>query len=483
MGTNTMKRFLPAILLLAAFVGLSLQFINEPLRTRRSDYRSNMLKQVVTKDGNVVRTDYIDDDGIPRIAANVGYATKISVQQGNSETETFFDDRGERISLYCGYYGILREYDEAGNNIRITYLNEKNEPVVMSLNYAVEERCFNEAGRLVSRRYLDTEGNPALSCENGFGARYRYDDKGRMVMVTYIGEKGEPVTLPYGYSTLVRRYSDTDSSGNRNGIKDLYYLPDGSPALLPLGQSGEYKEYDGNGLVLWMTYLDADGSPIVTNKGYTSVAYTYYANNSVQSTFYYDIHGNPFRMSEGQYGTKDENGQTVYLNADGTEQFNIKNYVYKHSGTVIIIAIILVLFSSFTGRKINCLMLAAYLGVIAYFTLMYRETGETRIGLFRSYRAVLFSAEARAGILKNIWLFVPLGAILYRIYPRKAVLSVPVLLSVIIEAVQLLSGTGICELSDVISNGLGGAIGYGAATLTQAIRKALNQKQLCVLNS
>ena len=63
-------------------------------------------------------------------------------------------------------------------------------------------------------------------------------------------------------------------------------------------------------------------------------------------------------------------------------------------------------------------------------------------------------------MIDNILLFLPLGTILYRIYPKICILIVPALISIIIEISQFVSKTGICELSDIISNGLGGIIGY-----------------------
>ena len=475
MKKNTLKKTIPALVLLAAFVWFSFHYINAPLKKLRSEYRSSELNQVVTKDGNVIRTDYIDDDGNLQIAADVGYATQLIVRQNNSETETFLDDQGEQIIQYCGYYGILRDYDAAGNNIRVTYLDKNNIPIVMSMNYAVEERVFNESCQQISCRYLDAEGNPALSQDNGFGMRYEYDDKGRRIRITYLDETGGPLILPSGYSTLVREYYETDGPENGNVKKEFYYLPDGVPASLSLGQYGVYKEYDKNGQISLMTYLDDDGFPMVTNKGYTSVAYTYNADNSVQSTLYYDINGDLFQMSEGQYGTKNEKGQTVYLNADGTEQFNVKNFVYNDSRFVIIIAIVLVVLSAFAEKKLNWLMLTIYTGVILYFTLMYRESDESRFGVLSSYSSFFVNAEARASILKNIWLFIPLGGILSRLYPRRIILVAPILLSITIEAVQYFFGMGLCELDDVISNGLGGAVGYGMGCLAQIIRRQFHR--------
>ena len=280
-----------------------------------------------------------------------------------------------------------------------------------------------------------------------------------------------------GYSILVREYYETDGPENGKVKKEFYYLPDGTPAALLLGEYGKYMEYDENRQISLETYLDADGNPIVTNKGYTTVKYTYYADNTVQSTLYFDINGNPFQMSEGQYGTENRNGQMVYLKADGTEQFNIKNLVYNKSGFVIVFAIVLVVLSVLTGKKLNWLLLIIYSCVIIYFTLMYRETVGSKIEVFHSYSKFFVSAEMRTSIIRNIWLFIPFGAILFRLCPRKTILLVPVFFSIMIETFQYFTGIGICEIDDVISNGLGGAVGYGMGCFVLMIHDRFFQKK------
>ena len=461
MGTNINKKWLISLFLLAAFVVISLLFITAPHKEPRSELHASDLKQVVTQDGNLTRYDYVDEDGNPQIAANVGYATRLVFREDNRELETYLDDRGERISRYSGYYGILREYDDDGHDIRITYLDEENNPFVIALWYAVEERTFNESGQVESCRYLDAEGKPTLSRYYGYGARYEYDEKGRRNKIIYFDEMGKPMIISSGYSSLMREYYETDGPENGKVKREFYFLEDGTPATLSLGQCGVYKEYNTkNGQNSLITYLDAAGNPIVTNKGYTSVAYTYHANNTVESTLYYDINGNPYRLNEGQYGTQNNYGEMLYLNADGSVQFSIKNFVYNNSGFIVLIALVIVLPTAFSGTKTSWLLLIGYIGAIAFFTLMYREVGESEISVLDSYRRIFVSAEARADILKNIWLFIPLGAILYRLYPQKTVLILPLLLSITIELTQYLAGLGLCELDDVISNGLGGVIGY-----------------------
>ncbi len=182
-------------------------------------------------------------------------------------------------------------------------------------------------------------------------------------------------------------------------------------------------------------------------------------------------------MTEGQYGIKYKNGQTVYLNADGTEQLSLKNFVYNDSRFVIVIAILLVVLSTLVGKKMNWLMLIIYIGVVLYFTLIFRETGKSTISVLRSYKRIFASAELRASILKNIWLFIPLGAILLGLRPQKRILIVPFLLSIMIEATQYFLGSGLCELDDIISNGLGGAVGYGMGCFAQRIRRQIYRKK------
>ena len=115
---------------------------------------------------------------------------------------------------------------------------------------------------------------------------------------------------------------------------------------------------------------------------------------------------------------------------------------------------------------------------------MYREGGDAKsnFDLFWSYREIFSDSGARADILKNIWLFIPLGAILYRLYPQKTILFVPLLLSIMIELVQLTTGTGLCELDDMFSNGLGGCIGFamehGLAQILPVIKLEINKYQI-----
>ena len=106
---------------------------------------------------------------------------------------------------------------------------------------------------------------------------------------------------------------------------------------------------------------------------------------------------------------------------------------------------------------------------------MYRtkRVSNTNFDLFETYKQLFIDAEKRSSILRNVWLFIPLGAILFKLYPSKTILIIPVLFSIIIEGYQYYSGTGLCELADVIDNGLGAIIGYCTGKLISGIRQNL----------
>lgn len=452
---------------------VSILLFNTSKKTPLSGYRSDDLKMVVTRDGDITQTDYVDSEGKTCLAVNLGYATRIVAKEEDREWEYYLDEKGIKVSMATGFYGILRDYDEEGNVFRITYLDDHNEPVITSEGYSIEEREYNEKKQQIARKYFDTLGQPVKTKSYGYGRLIKYDEHGNAYRIIYVDQNGQPMSTAAGYAIIEREFYLEDGPEKGRVKKEFYYDSDGSPIALSLGQYGVYREYDENGQSSLVTYLDTLGNPIATNKGFTTLAYTYHADNSVATVMYYDINGAPFQMPEGQYGSQNENGQVTYLNADGHMILNLKNIVYNDSRMIVFIAISAVIFSSITGNKINWLLLIACIGTIIYFTLMFRESRESELGIFYSYRRFFISADARLDILRNIWLFVPLGAILYRLYPHYSILFIPFLLSISIEATQYFNGIGICEIDDVISNGLGGFIGYSMSSIMEVVKKRL----------
>lgn len=471
------------IIIFLSFLVLSFIFISPIPRKARSQYHSSQLKKIIATSENEERTDYVDSNGQITIAANLGYATIVVSKTENSRLEQYFDDKGEPISRYNGYYALLQEYDDKGNNTRTTYLDINGEPMIMANGYAIELKEYNENRQAVSVKYYDTKGNPILTPSYGYGKINEYNEYGKIVRITHINATGAPMMTKQGYASITRNYYTSDGPDNGRVESEFYFDDIGDPVSLSLGQFGVHKEYDENGREAVLTYLDAAGEPIVTNKGYTTIVRTYHANGSITSERYYDLKGNPFSLSEGQYGFSVENGQTIYLNQAGKETFNLKNLLYNQSWLVIVLAMIAVFLAALSDKRWNFFFLVVYIVAIAYFTLMFRESedGGINLTLFWSYRDIIADSKTRADILKNIWLFIPLGAILYRLYPNEVILLIPVMISILIEVIQFITSTGFCEFDDVISNSLGGIIGFGSCKLLCELKSMLFVRSHCTL--
>ena len=448
------------------FILASCLSIHPAVRRPLLGYHSSQLVKVVTKDGDTERTDYVDSRGNVTAAADAGYATRTKTQTDRGVLERFYDENGEPVRRYTGNYAVLREYDSGGNNTRITYLGADGSACSIREGYATEELEYNESNQIVGVRYYSPEGEPVCTALYGYGTVNEYDENGLNVRTTFTDPSGNPMMTGQGCASVIRQYYPAGGPDSGRVENEFYFDDRGEPVALSLGQYGLHKEYNELGQGKKLTYLDAEGKPATTKKGYATVARTFSPDNNVETEMYYDTDGNPVALTEGQYGIKRENGQTVYLDRNGRETFNLKKLLYNHSLLVIVFAAAAVCLSAMAARKWNTVLLVFYLLVIAYMTLMYRDSeGEKQTELLWYYRHLLTSGTARADIIKNIWLFIPLGAILYRLYPRKVILLIPLALSVIIEMIQYAAGIGYCELDDVISNTLGGGLGYLAGEL------------------
>lgn len=477
-----MKKRIFMVSLLVLFLVISAMFISPAARRAKSLYSSVSLKEVTVQEGDKKRTDYVNEKGIITVAADVGYATKIVTADNNHVLEEYYDDQGKPTNrIYSGYYALKKEYLDSGKKVIVTYLDKTGEPFIIPEGYAIEERLYNERGQLEVVYYLGRNAEAVETYFFGFEKRNEYDEHGNVCRITYLNISGEPIKTGQGYASVVRSYYSGESPYSGRVKDEFYFDENGDPVSLSLGEYGVHREYNEIGWNSVITYLDADGNPAANNQGYTTVVRTFHADNSIETERYFDADGKPYALGAGQYGIRKEAGKTVYLDENGNERFDLKNLLYNHSRLVIPAAIILVVMASLVGPKGNRVLLVLYLAVIAYVTLMFRENDEGRIQLipFWSYRQILFNSGLRADIFRNIWLFVPLGAILYRLYPKWTVLLVPFALSAAIEAVQYFAGIGFCELDDMVSNVLGGLIGYGSERLLKdAVHKIPGRRRL-----
>ena len=164
--------------------------------------------------------------------------------------------------------------------------------------------------------------------------------------------------------------------------------------------------------------------------------------------------------------TKEQSGEPVVLTETETEEETVipEDIFERYPLIVVAAGIILtaaVLLMKDSGRMA---FLIIYLLFIVSMTLAFREMGYSRgrLEIFWSYKQFFTSDRIRLEILNNIWLFVPLGAVLYS-PGHKFTWIYAVLLSVWIELIQYETGLGLCEVDDVISNTLGTLIGYSVS--------------------
>ena len=166
-------------------------------------------------------------------------------------------------------------------------------------------------------------------------------------------------------------------------------------------------------------------------------------------------------LSKGQYGIKRSGKVNLLLDKKGHVMLCVDNILNGFPFMVVISGCVICLLILVLPKKMSIFLMAAYAVFILYETLMFRESGDARTNFVLFSYAELFLTEqsVRVGVINNIWLFVPLGAGLYRIIQKKWVLLVPFVMSVAIETAQYITGLGIAEFDDVFGNTMGGWIG------------------------
>lgn len=128
-------------------------------------------------------------------------------------------------------------------------------------------------------------------------------------------------------------------------------------------------------------------------------------------------------------------------------------------------------------NKIRLFLFIAYCVFIVYYAVLSREASDERTAELRfmwAYREMLTGhPEWKEDVgynLMNILFFIPFGFL----FPEKNILPtvfknrrwLPILcagmlLSIFVELTQYIFCLGLCELDDVICNGLGAMVGYG----------------------
>lgn len=418
-------------------------------------YVSSELKIVQAQDGNTTSKSYVNQDETVADAIDKGYAT---VQQtwdadGQLKAEYYFNADGSPAKRYGGYSGI--SYDYYNGSVEIKYLGADKQPTVLDSGYSAIVRTLME-GKAVDDYYYGLDMDQ-VQCTGGYYCLHReYDENGLNCRITYSDENGKLVINNAGYAIKTYQY---DLDGTIIGEK--YFDTVGIPVKSLLGQYGERYLRDKNGKVIQITYLDANGEPATTDAGYTILKRSYHRDGTEDTDMYFDVNGDPIALSKGQYGIKRIGKINLLLNRNGNIILCVDNILNGFPFMVVIFGLIICLLMLVLPKRMGILLVVAYVGFIFYETLMFRETGDTRTNfvLFSYTNRFLTDQTVRVGVINNIWLFVPLGTGLYKLFQKKWVLLIPLALSIAIEATQYVTGLGIAELDDVFGNTVGGWIG------------------------
>ena len=476
---NSRVGLILALSILGLFFCFSLWIVFFP---ERKDYenqvRSSSLRQITTENGDVTDIVYVNADGIPTVAANVGYATVRRTKRRDGVLEEYFDENGKKVRLASGGYALLREYDDQQREYKITWLDENGEPCISVAGYAMRIRNFDTDGRFDTELYFDVAGEQIETLYYAYGCRYSYDVLGRINLITYLDLAGNPVMTGQGFASIQRSFF-TEEGMTWRVERDCFFDEKGAPISSANGTFGRKFTYDEFGRTETLTSLDKQGIPFINKDGFSTVKYTYYEDDSVKTEMYYDTEGNPLAPVPGKYGVLHEEDRVTYLNYDGSERFSFRNLLFNQPVIAMLAAVLAILVSLIFGRKINFFLLVICFGAIVFMTLMNRSMGANRapLELFYFYKQFFNSYPARKEILDNIWLFVPLGTVLYRLFPKGWIWIILLGVSVAIEVIQYVTGLGSAELDDVISNGLGGVIGVIVAMMACELGRQFTERR------
>ena len=444
------------ILLIASVVLLSvLALLPDAEVDHDAGYIASELSIRETVDGSVTSTSYVNPDGVITEAIDMGYATVCRMRDDNDRVveERYLDASGKPVARYGDYYGLSYEYDETSTVI--TYLDAERNPIERSDGYSTIVRTQAD-GRASDDFYFDLNGQP-VQCSGGYyGFHREYNSDGQNTGLTFLDKDGHAVCTSSGYA--IKTYQRDE---NGTVVGEQYFDTEGNPARSLLGQYGESYQRNEQGHIGQITYLDTDGNPAPTNAGYTILKRTYHRDGTADTDMYFDTDGNQKALSKGQYGIKRSGKVNLLLDRNGNIMLCVDNLLSGFPCMVVVFGCVVCLLMIFLPKSLSIVLTIVYVAFILYETLMFRESGDARTNfvLFSYAGKFLKEQSVRVGVINNIWLFVPLGAGLYRIIQKKRVLLVPFVMSVAIETAQYITGLGIAEFDDVFGNTLGGWIG------------------------
>ena len=445
-------RLFPLFFILASILAL----LPSPSADHNSGATASELQVQESVENDVTTTSYVDSDGVVTDAIDMGYATiqRTRDTDGRVTEERYFDAKDRPVKRYSSYYGIAYTYGEG--TVQLIFLDAEGVVAPCAGGYAVTIRTLDAEGRALDDFYYDLEREPVECAGSYYGLHREYDAEGRNSSITYLDQDGQAVCIKAGYATRVYERGADDSVA-----AEYYFDTLGQPTRSSLGEYGQQYERDESGRVRQITYVDENGEPMRTTAGYTMLKRTYYRDGTVDTDLYFDAEGHPIALAKGQYGVRHNGSVNLLLDKSGHAMLCVDNLLNGFPVMVVVVGCIICILLLRLPKRWSVVLTIVYVFFIFYETLMFRETGETRANLVLFSYADRFWKEpsTRAGVVNNVWLFIPLGTGLYRVFQKKWVVVIPFLLSVLIEVTQYVTGLGIAEFDDIFGNTLGGVLG------------------------
>lgn len=411
-----------------------------------------------TTDSSITIYTFVNAAGEMTFAIDRGYAVRKVIRnaEGKALEERYFDVDGNPVELYNSYYGMKYEYRD--HEVIIRYLDSQGNGMPLT-TYSIIVRTLDDDGRAVDDYYYDLDMQP-IQYAGYYGMHRDYDNNGWNNRVTYLDENGQPVFCSSGYA--IKEYK-CDADGTITG--ESYFDAQENPTKSSLGEYGQLYERDENGRISQITYLDSDGNAATNSAGYAILKRTYHRDGTWNTDMYFDKAENSVALSKWQYGIKYSGKITLLLDKNGHVMLCVDNILNGFPFMVVVFGCMICLFMLVLPKNLCFLLTCVYTVFIFYETLMFREIVDsgTNLVLFSYAGKFLKEQSVRVGVINNIWLFVPLGTGLYRIFQKKWVLLIPFVFSILIETTQYITGLGIAEFDDVFGNTLGGWIGVLAA--------------------
>lgn len=379
------------------------------------------------------------------------------------------------LMMLCVYsaYALqepVSQRTELDDGYRIDYVNTSGDIVISEKEgYATKIVTYHELNAR-KEMYYDAHGlSTAIS--NGAYGRYIVDVSSDKIHITYLDANGIPMVTQSGYTSVLRTVE--------NGwlMQEMYLDGEDKPMALSEGQYGYKRNYDDSGRITSIIYLDKNGMPAKTYRGYDEIRREYDENGQLTYMWYY-LNGTQITLKSGQAGILKDGDIEIPVDRNGNRIFILTEFLKQNHWICWVAAIVLTGIGLLMPKRLKVLLLICYCVFIAYMTILTREHTAYRINLelFWSYKQFLVSSGRRIEVIDNMLLFVPFAALLYSLWPRFwRVFVVTILLSISIEVTQLVLRAGVCQLDDVLNNGIGGLAGLGLVVV--------GNKMLCATNS